>query len=103
MSLPRAIGRDSVTCIAVSRPCRIAVIIPDAAHAKRTKLMSPTALSGVAIDVIASSTFCLPSSETGSQPTIVSTTSLRTASFCRMSPKIETRTIASGASENRTR
>ena len=40
-SLPRAIGRDSVTCIAVSRPCRIAVIIPDAAHAKRTRLSEP--------------------------------------------------------------
>ena len=102
-NLPRAAGRPSVTPIARSSPCRIDVITPVAAQAKTSKLMSPAALTGVAIVVIASSTSFVPLAEIGSASTICLTTLARTESSCRISPKIETRTIASGAIENNRR
>jgi len=76
-SLPRIIGRDSVTPIARSSPCRRAVIIPVAAHAKTIRLTSPAALAGVAMAVIASSTSFFPATDTGSASTTASTTSAR--------------------------
>ena len=59
-SLPRTEGRERVTCIAASSPCRIEVIIPVAAHANSTRLTSPAALDGLAIAVIAFSTSWWP-------------------------------------------
>ena len=53
----------------------MAVIIPVAAQANTSKPISPAALAGVAIAVIASSTSFLPAADTGSTSTIVSTTS----------------------------
>ena len=103
MSFPRAIGRETATPIAASRPVRMAAIIPVAAQAKTSRLTSPAALAGVAIAVTASSTSFLPATETGSASTIVLTTSCRISSFWSTSPKIATSTMASGAIENSTR
>ena len=64
---------------------------------------TPSALVGLASRVIASSTDCEPSSETGSQPTIQLITCWRRTSFRRTTPASETSTIESGASENSTR
>ncbi len=101
--MPRTVGRERVTCIAASSPKRIALIIPVEAYAKRARLTSPAALNGVAIDVRASSTSLRPPTVTGRCSTIAFTTSSRRASFCRTSPKIETRKIASGTIEKSTR
>ena len=60
-------------------------------------------LAGVAIVVSACSTSLRPLAETGSQSTIRSTTSLRTASSWSTRPKMATSTIASGTIEKSTR
>jgi hypothetical protein len=52
---------------------------------------------------ISCSTRAWPAASTGSTETIRSTTSCFSSVFCRTSPKTETSTIASGASEKSTR
>jgi len=101
--LPRAIGRVRFAWIATSRPARIEAIIPVAAHANSTSVTSPTRPEGVAIPVIASATSARLVAVSGSARTIVSTTVSWTVWFPRMTPKIETSTMASGTIENSTR
>jgi hypothetical protein len=101
--LPRVNGRPSVTPIARSSPRRIAPITPVAAQRKTSSEISPAALAGVAIAVMASSTSLRPPTETGRASTIVLVTLSRSSSFWSTSPKIETSTIARGAIENSSR
>ena len=68
-----------------------------------TSVTSPTAPEEVAIPVIASATSALLAAVDGNALTIVSTTASWTVWFPRMTPKIETSTMASGTIENSTR
>jgi hypothetical protein len=89
--------------MAVSSPCRIELIIPVAAQPNTSRETSPAALAGVAIELRAFSTSFLPADETGRKSTIASTTFARIWSSWSTSPKIDTRTIASGTIEKSTR
>ena len=77
--------------------------MPVAAHANSTSVTSPSTPDGAAIAVIAPATSSRLAALDGSAPTIVSTTRSCTWGLPRITPKIDTITIASGTIENSTR
>ena len=97
-----AAGRRRSTLRADSRPTRMAAIIPDAPQKRAIRNRSPSADSGEAICSIELRTSCSPAVETGRTSRSSSITVVRSSSFWRTRPKIETSRIVSGKSEKST-